>query len=593
MRDRIQPAIGKFQLPGLILAPALLLCACKCDSHTATAPDSTIGSPGIGDLLFPMEGNGGIDVQSYLLDITWDNESGVIDATATLDIKATQDLSAFNLDFHALKVSEVTVGGKSTAFSREGDELTIELPLLVREGDHIDLAVHYHGKPVPIPGFGTSGWTTTKNGVHVLGEPTVAKNWFPSNNHPSDKATYTFRVTVPKAFNVAANGIPSDPIDRGESRTFEFVANDPMATYLATVNIGNFERVDTTGPGGLPIISYYFAEGTKENRAPFERFSEMIGFFSDRFGPYPFEVAGNIQISEKLGIALETQTRSIYGANTGESTVAHELAHQWFGDHVSLKEWKDIWLKEGFAKYSEGLWTEHTKGPEALDNWIIGTFESLMGLQAIPKEDLSQYLDAFEVAEVMLSSQDVGKLLNLNPGNIDKSGAISPVNLSEKEKEAVLARIPESGISNRKLGSLLKPLPFALWRVTFSQYSELLGILSGDTSLKPVTNVIPTLAPPPNSITNSSPDVMYSSGVYNRGALAIHALRLRVGDDLFFKIIRSYFERFGGGSAGSDDFVALARELSTEDLTEFFQGWLEAPLIPDLPEMGLFKKDYE
>ncbi len=162
-----------------------------CDSNT-------IGAPGLGDPLFPGAGNGGIDVQNYILDISWDDKTGVIEATALLTIKATQELTAFNLDFHELAIVSLTVNDQPAQFSRADNELTIVLPQLVHNGETFKVSVTYTGKPEPIPGSVTSGWNTTPSGVHTLSEPIAAKNWFPNNNHPSDKATYTFHITVPK-----------------------------------------------------------------------------------------------------------------------------------------------------------------------------------------------------------------------------------------------------------------------------------------------------------------------------------------------------------------------------------------------------------
>ncbi|MCB0122536.1 MAG: M1 family metallopeptidase, partial [Caldilineaceae bacterium] len=334
----------RFRPLTLLLTIVYVLSGCTliqpvADQNTIPTSLSTVGAPGIGDPLFPLEGNGGIDVQHYLLEIDWDGATGAINATATLTIQATQDLSAFNLDFFGLTISAITVDGQPATFARDVSELTITLPRLVMADATFAVAVAYSGVPEPIPDSVTSGWTVTENGAYVLGEPNVAKNWFPSNNHPSDKASYTFRVTVSKPFNVAANGLPSEPVDNGDTTTYEFVANDPMATYLATVNIEQFERQDLTGPNDLPIINYLSKEGSAEMRAPFAQYAEMIEAFSERFGPYPFEVAGVIQIGQGLGVALETQTRPIFGIGTSEETVAHELAHQWFGDYVSLKGW--------------------------------------------------------------------------------------------------------------------------------------------------------------------------------------------------------------------------------------------------------------
>ncbi|MEZ4660104.1 MAG: hypothetical protein R2911_21310 [Caldilineaceae bacterium] len=181
----------------VLLTMLLTLNACTmlqpmADDSAVPAAPSTIGAPGLDDPLFPLEGNGGIDVQHYLLEIDWDDATGAIDAVATLTIEATQDLSAFNLDFYGLEISAITVNSEPANFTRDAAELTITLPTLMAIGDTFEVTVAYSGIPEPIPDSVTSGWTVTDNGAYVLGEPNVAKNWFPSNNHPTDKASYTF-----------------------------------------------------------------------------------------------------------------------------------------------------------------------------------------------------------------------------------------------------------------------------------------------------------------------------------------------------------------------------------------------------------------
>ncbi len=172
---------------------------------------------------------------------------------------------------------------------------------------------------------------------------------------------------------------------------------------------------------------------------------------------------------------------------------------------------------------------------------------------------------------------------------------LKKMQLTEAEREAALALVPEAGLSNRELGSVFDSLPFDLWQLTFSEFSQFMALLQGED--EPAVNaqdidIIALLAPPPTSIQSAEPSVLYSTGVYDRGALTLHALRLQVGDELFFNILRTYIDRFGGGSASSADFVALAQEVSGQDLTEFFTAWLEEPTLPDIPELGLLKESY-
>jgi aminopeptidase N len=234
-----------------------------------------------------------------------------------------------------------------------------------------------------------------------------------------------------------------------------------MASYLAAVNIAEYVIETEQGPDGVLIRNYLPLDFPEALKGGIDQTTDMLVFFSDRFGPYPFEAYGTIIVDIPDFFALETQTLSQHVQTDfalSESVIAHELAHQWFGNSVSLENWQDIWLKEGIATYSDWLWMEYTEGAEALD---------------------------------------------------------------EKIHRVYLA---ES------------------WPATH----------------------------PPG---NPSPDNLFTSKVYDRGALTFHSLRLRVGDEVFFQILRTYTERFRYGNASTADFITVAEEVSGQELGEFFDAW--------------------
>ncbi len=182
-----------------------------------------------------------------------------------------------------------------------------------------------------------------------MGEPSGAETWYPVNGHPSDKATYTLRITVPKPYDVASSGRLLRITDDGDRRTFLWETRDPVASYLVALHIADLDETTAVGPRGLPIRNYFAHAISASDRASFDRLPAMIAYFESAFGPYPFEAYGATVVDEAFGAALETQTMSTHSRDAvAESVVVHELAHQWFGDSVGLERWQDIWLNEGF-----------------------------------------------------------------------------------------------------------------------------------------------------------------------------------------------------------------------------------------------------
>lgn len=359
---------------------------------TAAAPAATPGAPGIGDPLFPTAGNGGYDVQSYDLTIALDRTDGPIDASTTIRAKSTQALSRFDLDLHGLDVHSIDVDGRAASFARDGDELVITPARSIANATEFTTIVKYGGIPEGVvdPSFPIDmklGWIAKNGEVYVLSEPTGANSFFPCNDHPRDKALFTIRVTVPKPLQVISAGALAETVDRGDTRTFVYKPRDPMATYLLTIAIGEFDESASDGPHGLPIRNYFSRHTSERERKDFDRTGAIIQFLEDTFGPYPFETCGNILASIELPGALETQTLPTYGKDAGSgSTICHELAHEWFGDCVSVENWQDIWLNEGFAEYAAWMYLESTKGRDVMEKHARGQYGFYRSIQHRPSE---------------------------------------------------------------------------------------------------------------------------------------------------------------------------------------------------------------
>ncbi|WP_434591402.1 M1 family metallopeptidase [Streptomyces sp. A5-4] len=342
-------------------APAAAVALLLLTSCTSGGVSGEPGASGVRDPYFPKLGNGGYDVEHYGLTLDYDPKSGRLRGTAEITARATQDLSAFNLDFHGMRVDAARVEGEKAAVSRAGDELTLRPAADLNDGETFHTVVRYSGEPATITDDDESeeGWLPTEDGALALGEPTGSMAWFPGNNHPRDKASYDITVTVPKGLKAVSNGELKSERTRGDRTTFHWNSAEPMASYLATVAIGKYRTKTARTKSGLPVLTAVDPTVAKDSAKVLARIPEIVEWGTENFGPYPFSSAGAIvEREDDAGYALETQTKPVFPGAPDEGTLVHELAHQWFGDSVTPRTWKDMWLNEGFASYAEWLWEE-------------------------------------------------------------------------------------------------------------------------------------------------------------------------------------------------------------------------------------------
>jgi aminopeptidase N len=327
------------------------------------------GSAGLGDPFFPLGGNGGYDVQHYGLTLAYDPPSNALAGTAVITARSTQALSRFDLDLRGFSIGELTVNGAPAAYTRDGQELQITPAAGIPQGRTFTVTVGYRGTPTVVtdPDQSIEGWVPTDDGAVSVGEPQGSPAWYPCNDNPQDKAAFDFSVTVPAGLTAMSNGVLVSNATAAGKTTWVWNEADPMATYLATLEIGKFD-LTTSSIDGIP--SYVAVDPQLAKGQVLSKLPEIIRFYSSIYGPYPFHAVGAIVDSAKnLGYSLETQTKPLFPYVPDDPTLAHEESHQWFGDSATLGRWPDIWLHEGFATWSEWIWSEHEGNKSAAQSF--------------------------------------------------------------------------------------------------------------------------------------------------------------------------------------------------------------------------------
>lgn len=385
-------------LATVVLLIGTILAGCgtsQPDEDTTATSEPSVSIPenlSAGDPYAPELGNTGFDVQRYTLELALDPSVAFVDGHVTIDATSTMDgLDQVTLDFVGFEISEVSWVGTLLPFSRQGDKLIVDLPEPLSTGAPFALHIVYGGEPVReasdyVPFASHLGLHyPSDDSLFVASEPDGARYWFPSNDHPRDKATFRFELSVPEGLTGVANGVlvetrtgvPQAFPDGAAGDLYVWEHDHPVATALVTVAVGDYQRLESVSPDGVPLRHYVFPERQVEFENVEATLGEMIDWMSELFGPYPFDAFGYVTVAG-LEASLETQTMVILAEELiNEDMMSHEMAHMWFGDWVNLDSWGAMWRNEGFATYISLMW-QTRDAPEELEQKMEEITQSVL-----------------------------------------------------------------------------------------------------------------------------------------------------------------------------------------------------------------------
>ncbi|BCJ48543.1 hypothetical protein Asp14428_00180 [Actinoplanes sp. NBRC 14428] len=643
------------------------------------------GAPGIGDPYFPLAGNGGYDVRHYGLAITYTPETGMLNGVATISATATQNLSAFNLDFDGLTLRSLTVDGRAAAWHRADGELTVTPGRGLRKGHKFTVVARYDGVPEPIedPILGTTGVFRTDDGMVIVGEPEVASTWFPVNDHPRDKAAYTIRITAPEGLEAISNGVLLGRSTRPGWTTWTWDAREPMAPYLATATVGEY-RVNAYRKDGIrywdaldPKLFAPIAPPRTGDRLAMSLQGEPAYKRLSRTLAVP---AGGANLSFHVTRATEQgwdfflveahtpgadDWTTLPDANGHSDTWAGAVCTYAPTLHPFLLHYVTSDEPDCLPTGSTGSWHAATGASDGYEQWSVDLSAWAgrsveVSLTAVNDEiitDSGVFVDDVVVSAGEGSTSFEDGLGGWTPGGPPAGSPPNPATTwssgtvadepptTGDNAAAALAREPEI---LRFLSDRFGPYPFRasggivdssdafgfalenqtrpvyapgffsfpgsagvvvhelahqwygdslsvdLWRDIwlnegFASYAEWLWEeeQGQGTAQETFDDLYELFADEPEfwalPIGDPGPRHLFDGQVYVRGAMTLHALRTEVGDDAFFRIMRSWATSRAGGTVTTAQFIAHAEKVSGRQLDDLFTAWLFSPTRPEVP----------
>jgi aminopeptidase N len=336
-------------------------------STTTTATAGPVGARDIADKTFPGHGDPEIDVLTEAVTVRADPGKPAITGHVAMTLRAKSKLTDFSLDLQGPKIDTITVDRRTATVQVRGDQVVVLAPRTIAMGHVAHIDIRYHGTPKApnFPGLGTPvGWQADDaGGWFTMSEPYGTSTWVPANDHPSDKVVWTITLDTPAGVQGVSNGqLLSHETSKGRT-LWRWSEREPMAPYLVLAAVGSYDIAQRPGPDGTRVLIATATSLKDETKDSFDQLDGILSFFSQTFGGRADDDAGGIVVDKELHLALETQTRPLFGSDSvGHGPIgalAHEIGHQWFGDEVTTATWPDLWLNEGFATYADWLYRDH------------------------------------------------------------------------------------------------------------------------------------------------------------------------------------------------------------------------------------------